>query len=205
MLTAAGTFGPGLLREIGLLTDKDEFQRQAEYRAGYHAFLVTGIVAFLLLAFVRSDDRDLKNPEEITTLLLSLLWFVWFLSSLLSYWGPQKTAFRVLNAYGAAWLLFAIASNTGSQWAGWTAVLMPVLMTMLFFGLAWLSRQFPRTAGVLLLVISVFLAQFMGWFQGSDRGIINEGVTFILFVGPLLASGIALLCTKTKRGSGAVN
>ena len=38
LLAAFGTFGPGILREMGWLRDQDEFQRQAVHRAGYHAF-----------------------------------------------------------------------------------------------------------------------------------------------------------------------
>lgn len=193
LLTAAGTFGPGLLREFGWLNDRDEFQRRADQRAGYHAFLITGIVAFVFLAFFRSADRDVKNPEELATLFLSLLWFTWFFSSLLAYWGPQKTAARVLISFGSAWLLFTIVANTGSEWLGWTAILIQPLLAVPFFALAWLSRRFPRISGILLLAVSIFFVRFMGWFQGGERGIINESVTFILFVGPLLGSGVALL------------
>lgn len=48
MLTAMGTFGPGILREAGWLQDQDEFQRRADHRAGYHAFLVSGVLMFLM-------------------------------------------------------------------------------------------------------------------------------------------------------------
>ena len=34
LLVAVGTLGPGILREIGWLHDKDEFQRRADHRAG---------------------------------------------------------------------------------------------------------------------------------------------------------------------------
>jgi len=45
-----GAFGPGILRELGWLKDQDEFQRRAAHRAGYHAFAVTGLVAFFIYA-----------------------------------------------------------------------------------------------------------------------------------------------------------
>jgi hypothetical protein len=35
-LVGLGTFGPGALRELGWLRDKDELQRRAAHRAGYH-------------------------------------------------------------------------------------------------------------------------------------------------------------------------
>jgi len=39
LLVGVGTFGPGLLRELGLLNDRGEFQRRADHRVGYYAFL----------------------------------------------------------------------------------------------------------------------------------------------------------------------
>ncbi len=191
LLVALGTFGPGLLRELGWLRDKDEFQQRASHRAGYHAYVIAGVVGFLLVAYFRSGDRDIKDPQELATLFLTLLWFTWFLSSLLAYWGPQKTAARVLCAFGSVWLVFTIVSNLGAEWTGWAALLLHPLLALPFFVLAWLSSRRPRVTGGLLLVVSMFFVWFFGWFLGGHRGLINEGVTFILFVGPLLASGVA--------------
>ncbi len=42
VVAGVGAFGPGILRELGLLRDHDEFQRQAAHRAGYHAYLIDG-------------------------------------------------------------------------------------------------------------------------------------------------------------------
>ena len=198
LLAALGTFGPGILREMGWLRDKDEFQRQASYRAGYHAFLTAGLVCFCLMAYFRSEERMVKDPEELATLFLAILWFTWFLSSLLDFWGPQKTAARILCAFGSVWLVFTIVSNLGPEWSGWTALLLHPLLTLPFFVLAWLSRRWPRTAGVLLLVASIFFMQVLGFFRSSPLGLVTRCITFTLFLGPLLASGIALLCSEKK-------
>lgn len=201
LLVAAGTFGPGILLEVGWLRDKDEFQRQAAHRAGYHAFLIVGLVAFLLVAFFHSGERTIRDPQELVTLLLALLWFTWFFSSLLAYWGAQKTTTRILIAFGSVWLVFAIVSNLGPEWTGWAALLLHPLLAAPFFVLAWLSTRWPRIAGVLLLTVSVlfFLLVFMRVFtRTGGPGLINSSVTFIFFGGPLLASGIALLCTGKK-------
>ena len=198
LLAALGTFGPGILREMGWLCDKDEFQLQASYRAGYHAFLTAGLVCFCLMAYFRSEERMVKDPEELATLFLAILWSTWFLSSLLDYWGPQKTAARILCAFGSVWLVFTIVSSLGSEWNGWTALLLHPLLTLPFFVLAWLSRRWPRTAGVLLLVASIFFMQILGFFRSSPLGLVTRCITFTLFFGPLLASGIALLCLEKK-------
>ncbi len=198
LLAGIGTFGPGILRELGWLHDKDEFQRQAAYRAGYHAFLTAGLVAVVLVAFFRSGDRVVKDPEELATLFLAILWFTWFLSSLQDYWGPQKMAARVLLAFGSVWLVFTIVSNVGAEWTGWGALLLHPLLTVPFFVMAWLSQRWPRLTGIILLAVSIFFIQFFGFFKSSNFGLITQGITFILFVGPLLASGVALLGVRQK-------
>ena len=65
LLVALGTLGPGLLREIGWLNDKDEFQRRADHRAGYHAFLTTGFVAFVLVAFSVPESGRSRIPTTL--------------------------------------------------------------------------------------------------------------------------------------------
>ncbi len=198
LLTGLGVFGPGVLREAGWLRDKDEFQRRAEQRAGYHSFLISGLMATLAIAYFRSGERGDAPAGEVAMLFLALLWFTWFLSSLISYWGPQKTAFRILLSFGLAWLAFIILSNSGSHWSGWTALLMQSLLVVPFFALCWSSARWPRSTGILLLVAAAFLFQFFGMFQRTNRNLISQGITFILFLGPLVASGLALLACRSS-------
>lgn len=193
LLVGAGLFGPGLLREMGWLEDKDEFQRSADYRAGYHAFLATGITATILVAFFRSGHRNVGPPQELATLFLALLCFTWIFSSLLAYWGVQKTASRILYGFGCAWLVFAIVSNIGNEWTGWGALFFQPLITLPFFALGWLAGRWPRLTGVLLIAAAIFFVWFFGMFGKSHLPLISQTITFILFLGPLFASGIALL------------
>ena len=193
LLVGAGLFGPGILREMGWLQDKDEFQRVADYRAGYHAFLTAGLVAIGLVAFTRSGERAIQDPQELATLFLALLCFTSIFSALLAYWGVQKTVARILYGFGCAWLMFAIVSNTGSEWTGWGAMLLQPLITLPFIGCAWLAGRWPRITGLVLVGAAVFFVQFFGMFRNDNQALINQVITFILFVGPILASGIALL------------
>ncbi len=198
MLAAAGALGPGMLREFGALGDKDEFQRRTDYRAGYHAFIATGVVGFLLLAFVRSGG-EIENPEQLPDLFLTLLWFTWILSSLIAFWGAQKAATRILLGFGAVWLGFTILSNTGSEWTGWAALLLHPLLAAPFFALAWTARRWPRVSGALLIAASLFFYVFFGgpgFGSGGGTGMITSVTTLTLFVGPLLASGIGLVCSS---------
>ena len=190
LLVGLGTFGPGLMRELGWLRDKDEFQLQAARRAGYHAFLAAGLLSFLWIAFLRSGSRHLKNPEELATFFVAVLWFTWMLSSLATFWGARKTAERVLLLYGVAWLLFNILGNLRNP----VAMVLQCLLTVPFFGGAWMARRWPRVTGGLLLGVSVFFSWFLvRLYLQRGSALVVGAITLLLFVGPLLASGIALL------------
>jgi len=139
----------------------------------------------------------IENPGEIPTLFLALIWCTWFFSSRLDYWGPQKTAARVLYAFGCVWLAFTIASNIGSEWSGWPALLLHPLLTLPFFVLGATSKYWPRVTGLLLIGASVVFAQFFGWLPGRVTQF-SHLVTPILFLSPLLVSGIGLLFVKQE-------
>lgn len=191
VILAAGAFGPGLLREFGWLRDQDEFQRRIAHRAAYHAYLAAGIVSFLLLALFRNRPDRSADPEAILTTLLALLWFTWLLSSLLAYWGTRRTASRLLLAFGIVWLIFNVLGHFSSP----VELLMQSLLALPFFLAAWLARRLPRVAGgVLLLASGLFVWRFQLYdVLGSTPLAKGRGFVLLLFVGPLLASGIALL------------
>ena len=197
-LVGVGAFGPGLLREVGWLDDQDEFQREASRRAGYHAYLAAGLVSVGWIAWVRSAERSIKDAQELGTLFLVLLGFVWFFSSLLDYWGSQKMASRVLYLFGTLWLVFNILGNTGPEWNGVVPLLMQSLLALPFFGLALLSSRSPRVSGVLLLAAAAFFFWFFGLFRNDNLGIVTQGVVFVTFIGPLLGSGLALALERPE-------
>ncbi|NQV13813.1 hypothetical protein HQ531_00035 [bacterium] len=196
-IAALGTFGPGILREFGFLNDQDEFQRRAARRAGYHAFLTAGLFTFLLVSYIRSGERNMGEPEAIVTLILAVLWFTWFLSSLLSYWGPQKTVSRILTTFGAVWLVFVLISHILSP----IELIMESLVVIPFFLLAYISRRWPKIAGICLIAAACFFFYLFGLYEifgenPLDRG---RGFVIVMFEGPLLVSGIILL----RSGSNA--
>jgi len=191
ILVGLGILGPGLLRELGWLKDQDEFQRQAARRAGYHAFLVTGLLAFLFVALFRSGYQGVKDPEEVVSLLLVVLWFTWVLSSLLGYWGPKRTARTILITFGTFWLIFNVIGNLNSL----TALVMQCLLAVPFFALAFVARRWPKVAGVLLIAASALFFYFFGLYEifGSEPLARGRGFVIVIFFGPLFASGVALL------------
>lgn len=193
LLTALGAFGPGALRELGWLADRDEFQVQAGHRAGYHAFLATGFLGFALVAYLRSGGAVSADASDVPVLMLAALWFTWLLSSLVTYWGARTAAARILVVFGSLWLVFAVLSNVGAEWTGWAALLLHPLLAAPFFAFAWTSRRWPRVTGGLLLAAAAFLFHFLGIARHEHLGLLTRGATFILFLGPLFASGIALV------------
>lgn len=194
-LSGLGAVGPGILREMGWLRDKDEFARRAAQRAGYHAFLVTALAGSVIVGYTRSAERHLKNPEELATLFLALLWFTWLLSSLLAYWGVRKASQRILLGFGICWLLFCMADS----WQHPLGMLMHSLPAAPFFILSWLSRRWPRVAGALLIVAGSSMYVLFRFWTNERGGIIAQTCTAVLLVGPLLASGLALLRVGTDE------
>lgn len=188
-LAGLGAVGPGILRELGWLRDKDEFARRAAQRAGYHAFLVTALAGFVIAGYTRSGERHLRNPEELATLFLALLWFTWLLSSLLAYWGAVKATARLLLGFGTFWLLFCVADS----WQHPLGMLLHCLPALPFFLLAWMARRWPRLAGALLILIGAFMYVFFRFWTNERGGIVTQTVTAVLLVGPLLGSGLALV------------
>lgn len=198
-LVAVGTFGPGILRELGILRDQDEFQRRSAHRAGYHAYLACGFVAFLIVGVLRSETRIVEDAGELATLLLVVLWFTWLLSSLLSYWGARRTAARILIVFGSAWLLFNVIGNMRDP----IAMIMQCLVAVPFFLLAYVAKRWPRIAGIVLLAVAAFFFWFFGLHEILGRGPLDpsQPIVVVLFIGPLLASGMALLVREGEGDS----
>ncbi len=197
-----GAFGPGILRELGLLNDHDEFERQAAHRAGYHAYLGGGFATVLLLSVLAIEGTSLVPSIEWLRVLLIVMWSTWMFSALIAYWGPQTTASRVLLTFGSFWALFVIASLvggsdttevTGDIWSGVVGTLVGIGLLLPFFLLAWTAGRWPRQTGAVLLLVSVIFSWVFGGRGGGNLAWSTKVLTLILLVGPLLSSGIALV------------
>ena len=198
VVAGLGAFGPGILRELGWLRDKDEFQRNAAHRAGYHAYLIGGFTTILIVSAIRWGGRDVKVSSEWIMLILVILWMTWLISTLLAYWGASKTASRVLMVFGSFWAVFFLAhivgGLTGPEPLQLTGVLFGFVLVGPFFLLAWTAGRWPRQTGAVLLAVSALLLVIIGptWMSGSLQ-LPSVLVTAALLVVPLVASGIALV------------
>lgn len=194
VLAAVAMFLPGILREMGWLKDKDEFQLLASRRAGYHAYLAGGLFAFLQVVWFRLAEPAVKFPGALLENVLIVMWFTWLLSSLIAFWGPHRCARRILLVFGSFWLVFNILAGEGN----WMTSFMQSLLAMPFFLLAWGARYRPRICGAILLVGSVFFFHFFGLEEvfSGDPTLMGRVPVIVLFIGPLLASGLALMATR---------
>ncbi len=208
VVAGLGAFGPGILRELGWLRDKDEFQRQAAYRAGYHAYLIGGLATLLIVSALRWREPNVDVSTEWIMFILVVLWMTWLFSALLAYWGARKTASRVLIVFGSFWAIFFLAhvvgALSGSEPLQLAGVLMGFVLVAPFFVLAWTVGRWPRQTGAALLAVcALFLVIFVpGWVSGSLQ-VSSVLVTASLLIVPLVASGIALIKYERSDGSDA--
>jgi hypothetical protein len=204
-----GAFGPGILRELGWLRDQDEFQRQAAHTAGYHAYLIGGLVTAIVASAFAWSETGLPNPAEWIRMILVVLWGSWLLSSAVSYWGAPRATRSMLLTFGAFWTVFAVAvliGDAGDPETPFLATLVGVMVGLLliapYFVLAWTVGRWPHGTGVALLGIAAVLLFVFRGPRGAPWS--PAMLAEILLVGPQIACGIALLRTAgrtaTSRG-----
>jgi hypothetical protein len=189
MVFGAGVFGPGALRELGILKDQDEFQRQASRAAGYRAYLAAGLFLSVWLALAQRGKTSLDSDLALAMVgVLILLVVVWLLSTLLTYWGAQRAASRTLLVFGSFWLVFIGASHATEP----IALLVEAPFALAFFVLAWTARRWPRTTGSLLVLLALYAFFAFDLYEAFTTRMNAWPVLLTTFL-PLMACGLALL------------
>ena len=199
ILAGVGAFGPGLLRQVGLLPQLDEFQRQAVARAGYRSYLIGGAVACLTIAGLHATGAGVRYPAELLTFLLVVLWLTWLFDYVMQVWGPKRTAATVLATFGSFWLLFALltaVSESNSVAEAVVGLLMGAAVVTPFFGCAWAAYRLPRITGWALLAFSamalgLFVREWLGGTSGQDWTTVLMTTTTLVV--PLVAVGMGLV------------
>lgn len=204
-IAGLGAFGPGILRELGWLRDHDEFQREAAHRAGYHAYLVGGMAAVLVLALLQWESTTAEDATEWLRFLVVVLWLTWMFSALLSYWGAATTTSRLLWTVGSFWAVFVIASLVGGFRPPTTARAVRLDLLGLaagtffvapFFVLAWTVRRWPRRTALALLAMAALVLVVLR--HTPKLPLSTVVMTRTLMAGPMVAAGIALLLEGRK-------
>ncbi len=183
VLFAAGVFGPPLLREAGLLRDRDEFQRAAARLAGYRAYLVGGLFLVAVTVARSWGVRHLGDDAFSASASLTVMLVVYLISYLMSYWGAPRAAFRVLMAFGLFWLVFAVLGHGLSP---------ELAIPLAFFALAFGALRWPRVTGGLLAAFAAFCFFFFDVARAL-RGNHGALLALLVLVLPLLATGLGLL------------
>lgn len=197
-LVALAVFAPSVLRELGLLTDADEFTRVVMHRAGFHAVLATALLVFLnhLLPAVgwfepaTSEFGDSPFPGE--TLRKAVVW-VFLLSYLLQYWGARRGVTRIL--LGVALMLLisivGLARHVGEQ--GFAFIGTTLAATAVFVILAAQVRRWPRAGGITLLGLGLAFVFFSSRDLDDPRltwGLLSVHLQVLLVFG---VTGFALI------------
>ena len=166
LVVAVAVFAPSVLRELGILTDADEWTRSVMHRAGFHAVLVTALFIFLrylMPSLGFTEVAMMSGPEDAfggESLRKAVVW-VFLISYLLQYWGPRTGAFRILlgvavmNAAPVVGFLKHANGNMG------VFVAVALSASAVFVALAFLARSRPRFGGWLLLTLCAGAFIFM--------------------------------------------
>ncbi len=185
----AGVFGPGVLRELGVLNDQDEFQREASRAAGYRAYLAAGLFVSVWLAVAQRGTANLDSELALSvSMILILLIVVWLLSALFGYWDARKATSRILLAFGSFWLAFIVLSHMAEP----GVLFMEALVAAPFFMLAWTARRWPRATGAVLVLFGAFLFFAFDMYEAFQSRMNAWPVILTMFL-PLMACGLALL------------
>lgn len=193
ILFALGAFGPPMLRELGVLRDHDELQRELSRRAGHRAFLVGSLFLCAVIVAREWAHADLDHDAISASAVLAFLVVPYYLSYLTGFWGAQRATTRILVTFGTVWGAFVVLSEGKDLVAGKPmAFLMEFLTVAPFFALAWACRRWPRVSGALLVALAAGAAVLFRLHRvvSGDQGAIVVALTFAL---PLAYCGIALL------------
>ena len=192
ILFGAGAFGPSLLRASGLLNDRDEFEQDAARRAGQHAYLAGGVFLCAVVVVRTWGTRTFGGDAFSASTVLAVMVITYLMSRLVGFWGPEGAAFRVLLVFGLFWLAFVVLSHPG------LAMLPELLVALPFFVLAFTSRRWPRSSGVVLLLLAAFAFFFFRLQRalGGDQG---AWMVIVALVAPLLAMGVGLIAARRER------
>jgi hypothetical protein len=199
LLVAAGAFGPGTLRQLGLLNDLDEFQKEAAAKSALRAYLVAGMLLMAVVAGGNWNRLSLGKEQIPASSVVVLMLVVYYSSYCLSFWDARKAVSRVLLALGVFWLGFVVLSHAGEP--------APLLVESLvvpgpFIAGAVLCRWWPRTVGLLLLAVavgSIFFFHMLRFDEAGPQAVLENAFTLVLIPLPLAVAGVALIADGIKK------
>ena len=201
ILMAMGAFGPGVLRQFGLLNDLDDFQKEAAAQAGLRAYLVAAIFLMVVLITQGWDVLSLSNDGVPASAIVTMMLVIYYSSYCLTFWDARKAVSRILLAFGLFWLAFSIMSH-GSE----PTVLLGegLVVPGPFILCAVLCRWWPCAIGLVLLIASVGAIFFFHMLplSGTDPQEVFRNIFMIALIPlPLSVSGVALVTSQRRDGN----
>ena len=192
-------FGPPLLRELGILKDTDEFTRGIVHRAGFHAFLLGGLLLAANQLLQTFSHRVPVAREGHLHVEIHAMWFAiiiaYLVSYLIQYWGPRLGVFRIILAAAAINLIetLSLLRTTYTDPRGPALLSMLAIVSVLVL-LAFLVRSRPRLGGGVLLALLVVAVVFFSSRIDLASGAFWPSLSSLLQIGVLFgATGVALL------------
>ncbi len=175
-------FARPVLREVRLLSDRDEWLTLISYRSSHIAFLAAMLIAGLI--FLQTGVVEGREPPYEVSLILFIPLFVKFAALQMLGRSRERAGRRIAWLIGGAWLLFVLASHgfsatTVIEGSPWIAVL----------GLAYAARRWPRIAGAALVILGIASLIFFVDFPIEYKRLI---VPFLLPL-PLILAGVLLV------------
>ena len=159
----------------------DERQMSIQYRSGNIAFAVM-IIACIIMAVYQSskDDHSWEFFNAIVIIGLSAK----ALSNVFLIGNYRESGTKIIMGVGLMLVLFVSLENGFSigtlvESAPWWGIV----------GVGWLSKKFPRTIGVIVLVVTAAIL-----FIILQRGfVIGQIITAVVISVPLTTAGISLI------------
>jgi hypothetical protein len=177
-------FGRGLLRELGALRDRDEWQRAISYRSSHIAFLVAMLIAAVV--FVKEGIIDGGEPPVAVSVILLVSLLVKFAALQLQGKARRRAALAIAWVIGGAWLLFALASHGLS-----VSSLVEGAPCILVLGSGFAGMKWPKIGGGMFIAVGLGMLYLFVLAAGTTP--IQKLLVATLLPVPILLAGVLLL------------
>jgi hypothetical protein len=207
-LSFLGLFGSLILREVGVLRWRDEFQREAVMRAGMHALIAVGLVVTLVMATQGFGGTSyMGGPVEYAdafpvSVVFWVLAVTWGLSWLLQFWGARQGAFRILLMFMAVLTLVATVSLVFTALRGHQQQLHAIITGYGQLAMGWLAvmacRRWPRVTGTALVAVTALALKTVLPTLRQFGGLDGYLAVLVAVVMPLLVPAAALIFSREE-------
>jgi len=208
-LSFLGLFGPYILREAGVLSWRDDYQRETMMRAGMHALIVTGML-LVVVQSVQGVGGSGQIVAEIvpadnfpTSVIFTTMALTWGLSWLLQFWGVRQGSFRILAILAGGMALMhtviIIISAMKGHSMGFHGIWTGFAQLAWIGFLAFTSRRWPRLTSLALTGTVTFAlwTLFSSWNQ--ELALDTSIIVLNIIVAPLMVPAIALITLRRSQ------